>query len=189
MRWRDRYVETVTVKASDIQPHPNNPKIHGENQLSALTGILDEVGKVDSLKAYRRADGKLVYWDGHARMGLDPNEKWRVDVYDLTENEVKVILRAFDPVGWLAQQSKVQIETLMQDDLQEHNTRLSALLADQAKQLGIGIETGTERPKDSAPQLTGLEYRIIILCKDEADQSRLLRRFEEENLNCRALIS
>jgi ParB-like chromosome segregation protein Spo0J len=43
--------------------------------------------------------------------------------------------------------------------------------------------------QDTAPQLGKLEYRVVIDCFDEAEQTRLLQRFNKEGFSCRALIS
>lgn len=134
--WRDRYVETITVKAGSIEAHKNNPKVHGEAQKAALTGLLEEVGKVDSLKAYRNKKGDLVYWDGHARMSLNPDETWRVDVYDVSEGEVEVLLATFDPIGWEAEQSREKIAMLM-ENIQVGNADLMQFLSDQHEKLGL----------------------------------------------------
>src|SRR5262245_13437920 len=144
--WRDRYLETVTVRAGDILPHALNPKIHPAQQLEPLGAILEDVGKVDSLKAYRseREGGKLVYWDGHARMGLRPDEVWRVDVYDLNDAEADLLLASFDPVGWQAEQSRAQLESLMQG-IQTGNASLQEFLSKQAEEAGI-IPTDAKAP-------------------------------------------
>ncbi len=42
---------------------------------------------------------------------------------------------------------------------------------------------------DAMPQLAGLEYRVIVDCKDEDQQRALLERFEKQGLSCRALTS
>lgn len=115
LEWRDRYVETVIVRADEIAAHPRNPKVHGEFQKEALTGLLADVGKVDSLKLYRNAEGKLICWDGHCRRDLKPDEVWRGDVYDLTEDEVLLLLASFDPIGWQATQSAVKLNDLLRD--------------------------------------------------------------------------
>ncbi len=75
------------MRVGDVLPHPMNPKIHPESQLAPLRGLLETVGKLDSLKAYRseRAGGALVFFDGHGRQSLDPNAEWDVDIYDLTD--------------------------------------------------------------------------------------------------------
>src|SRR5262245_48831565 len=146
--WRDRYLETVTVRAGDILPHALNPKIHPAQQLEPLGAILEDVGKVDALKAYRseREGGALVYWDGHARMGLRPDEVWRVDVYDISDAEADLLLASFDPVGWEAEQSRAKLDALMQD-IQTGNADLMSFLSKQTEEAGIIPATA----KDTKP--------------------------------------
>src|SRR5262245_9409622 len=159
--WRDRYLETVTVRAGDILPHALNPKIHPAQQLEPLGAILEDVGKVDALKAYKseREGGALVYWDGHARMGLRPDEVWRVDVYDISDAEADLLLASFDPVGWEAEQSRAKLESLMQD-IQTGNADLMSFLSKQAEEAGIipgdgsgGTERDAEAQTDRAEEL------------------------------------
>lgn len=132
-RWRDRYIKTVLLPAGSIQPHPRNPKIHGDAQIAALGGVLNEVGKLDSLKAYESATagGKLVFWDGHARAGLDPDEKWRVDIYDIDDAEAEIALATFDPVGYLAQIHAENMAQIMAG-IDTGNAELVQFLANQA---------------------------------------------------------
>ncbi len=188
IEWRERYIETVTLRAGDVLPHPNNPKIHPANQLEPLSGLLEEVGKVDSLKAYRseREGGKLVYWDGHARMGLRPDESWRVDVYNLTDAEVDLLLATFDPIGWQAEQGRAKLEALM-SDITTGNAALMSFLSQQAE--SVGIISAEDNGADTSTQVGALEYRVIIQCESEAQQAELLQRFEDEGLKCQALIS
>lgn len=42
---------------------------------------------------------------------------------------------------------------------------------------------------DASPQLDGLTYSVVVTCKDEADQGKLLEQFEADGLTCKALIS
>lgn len=44
-------------------------------------------------------------------------------------------------------------------------------------------------PPTTAPQLTGMIYKIVIECKDEAHQVELLGEFEQRSIKCQALIS
>ena len=47
-----------------------------------------------------------------------------------------------------------------------------------------------EKKASGAPQLdSGMEYRVVVDCQDELQQTELLDRFESEGLKCRALIS
>lgn len=141
IEWRDRYVETITVRADEIAAHPRNPKVHGEFQKEALTGLLADVGKVDSLKAYRDASGKLICWDGHCRRDLNPAEMWRVDVFDLQEEEVLLLLASFDPVGWQAQQSAVKLNDLLRD-VSTGQAAVMEMLSREAERCGAIAELG-----------------------------------------------
>jgi hypothetical protein len=53
----------------------------------------------------------------------------------------------------------------------------------------LSIETKGPPVLDSSPQLGQMEYRVIVDCRDECQQTELLDRFEKEGLSCRALIS
>ena len=45
-RWRNRRVAVVTLPCGEVEPHPLNARTHGADQLGAVKGLLDEVGKV-----------------------------------------------------------------------------------------------------------------------------------------------
>jgi hypothetical protein len=42
---------------------------------------------------------------------------------------------------------------------------------------------------DASAKLDGLEYRIVIECRDEMHQVELIDRFEAEGLKCKPLMS
>jgi ParB-like chromosome segregation protein Spo0J len=42
---------------------------------------------------------------------------------------------------------------------------------------------------DTGPQLADLNYQVIISCKDENEQRKMIARFEAEGLKCKVLIS
>lgn len=42
---------------------------------------------------------------------------------------------------------------------------------------------------DTSAQVGDLQFRVIVICESELQQSELLERFESEGLNCQALIS
>lgn len=126
------------MRVGDILPHPFNPKIHPETQLAPLRGLLETVGKLDDLKAYRseRAGGALVFFDGHGRQALDPDAEWDVDVYDLTDAEADLAVATFDPIGWEAEQSRVKLDGLLRE-VSTGNEALLNLLTKQAEEAGI----------------------------------------------------
>jgi DNA modification methylase len=126
------------MRVGDVLPHPMNPKIHPESQLAPLRGLLETVGKLDDLKAYRseRAGGALVFFDGHGRQALDVNAEWDVDVYDLTDAEADLAVATFDPIGWQAEQSRVKLDELLRE-VSTGNEDLLNLLTKQAEHAGI----------------------------------------------------
>lgn len=52
-----------------------------------------------------------------------------------------------------------------------------------------GAKAADEKGKRTGRALGGLQYRIVIDCKDEDDQTRLLEWLERENVSCRPLMS
>lgn len=178
-QWQDRYVETITVRAGDVEPHPLNPKIHGESQLAPLRGLLSTVGKLDSLKAYRseQAGGKLVYWDGHGRMSINPSEEWRVDVYDLTDAEAAVVIASFDPIAYQAQMSRQRLDQLLRE-VETGDAALQQMLTDLSKSKGLyleaydvmmdspspraGNDNDQDEPKPSPPPQQAYPLAIVV---------------------------
>ncbi|HEY7218993.1 MAG TPA: DNA methyltransferase [Candidatus Binatia bacterium] len=138
MKWRDRKIETVRMRVGDVLPHPMNPKIHPESQLAPLRGLLETVGKLDSLKAYRsaRAGGALVFFDGHGRQSLDPDAEWDIDIYDLSDAEADLAVATFDPIGWQAEQSRARLDELLRE-VSTGDAALLELLAKEAEAAGI----------------------------------------------------
>jgi hypothetical protein len=131
----------MRMRVGDILPHPMNPKIHPEGQLARLRGLLDTVGKLDDLKAYRskRAGGALVFFDGHGRQALDPDAEWDVDIYDLTDEEADLAVATFDPIGWQAEQSRQKLDELLREVSTGEQT-LQQMLSDLAAQNGLYVQ-------------------------------------------------
>jgi DNA modification methylase len=193
-QWRDRKIETVRMRVGDVLPHPMNPKIHPEGQLAPLRGLLETVGKLDDLKAYRseRAGGALVFFDGHGRQSLDPDAEWDVDIYDLSDAEADLAVATFDPIGWQAEQSRVKLDELLRD-VSTGNAALMDLITKQAEEAGIVPPMASNPPGaggddfDTTPEETQTRVRYgdlwecgehRVLCGDsskEEDVDRLLQ--------------
>ena len=47
----------------------------------------------------------------------------------------------------------------------------------------------TEKAAKGGGHMGGLEYRVVVDCQNEIQQTELLDRFQQEGLKCRALIS
>ncbi len=122
IRWKDRILRLERVRAGDIQPHPQNPRTHGAKQMNVVLGSLSETGKTRALYAFP-ADGKgakgdfsrLMYYDGHGRVALDPDEIWPVLVTDLTAAEVYRELIIGDASTGLAEYDANMLEAVIRE--------------------------------------------------------------------------
>lgn len=137
--WRDRITEFKRMRISEISGHKRNPKRHPKNQADAMTGLLNEVGKADVLKAYYNAEGKLTLWDGHLRQGLDPNQEWWIAITDLNDDEANKMLVMFDPIAAMAEYESQQLDSLLRD-VNSGDEALQAMLA--------GLAEGVTMPTD-----------------------------------------
>jgi len=106
-------VGLVRVRARDLVPHPKNPRVHPESQLAALRGIFREVGFASAVIGRRLPDGRVQVLDGHARVGLLPDEELPVLLLDVTEEEGEKLLATFDPVAAMAQQDDAKLRELI----------------------------------------------------------------------------
>lgn len=117
------------MRAGDVAPHPNNPRLHPPAQLDPLRGLLEAVGKAGTLSAYysKRNGGKLTYWDGHGRRDLGPGELWHVAIYDLTDEEVDLLLVSHDEITLLAERD-ARLQSQLLAGLEAEDQALDALL-------------------------------------------------------------
>lgn len=197
--WRDRKIETRRMRVGDILPHPMNPKIHPEHQMAPLRGLLETVGKLDDLKAYRseRAGGALVFFDGHGRQALDIDAEWDVDIYDLSDAEADLAVATFDPIGWQAEQSRAKLDELLRE-VSTGNEALMNLLTKQAEEAGI-IPLNGNAPGaggddfDTTPEetQTRVEYGDLwqcgehrVLCGDSTNVEDVAKAMGGEKADC-----
>lgn len=183
MDWRNRIIEFKRMKVNEITGHERNPKRHPKHQADAMRGMLDEVGMVDTLKAYYGEDGKLRLFDGHLRQSLDPDQEWPVIITDLTEAEARLMLVAFDPLAALAERDAELLAGLMHD-VNVGDAALQQMLTDMAEDAGIvpkaspvATPPGIDRAEE-LQQKWGVEsgdiWRIdehLVICGDCRDSA------------------
>lgn len=146
--FRNRIIETIEVDVSTIKASPLNWRLHPEAQSNALAGLLKTIGITDTLIAYRDAQGELVLIDGHLRK--EQGGIWPVNVLDVTEEEAKLLLAVFDPIGDMAQMDAPALQRLLQGvdlvPIQDQDGGLTKLL------LGLASQSDTSpRAKVSDP--------------------------------------
>lgn len=110
-------------KLDDILFNPSNWRIHPRYQQEALSGVLEEVGMVQTVIVNQRT-GNLL--DGHLRCQIYAREGYTeipVTYVDISEEEEKVILATFDPIGSHAATDKEKLKELL-DHIQTEDERM-----------------------------------------------------------------
>ena len=186
MNVRDRVKELRRVRAADLIPNERNWRTHPDRQRDALRGVLAEVGYADALIAYETSAGlKLI--DGHLRAETTPDAEVPVLVLDVTEAEAHKLLAVLDPLAGMAEADAAALTSLL-DEVETDNPALAALLDELGSASGSEPDDLEAEP-DTAPQLGGLEYRVIVRCADEQQQAALVARLEGEGFPCQPLMS
>ena len=127
---KDRIKELRRVPANSLLSHPDNWRVHPENQSNALQGLIDQVGIADAVLVYENDDKELMLIDGHLRKDLLGEEMIPVLVTDLDEEEAKLILATHDPITELATQNDETLKRLLDNIEDSDNVNLQRLLED-----------------------------------------------------------
>ena len=137
MSWKNRIVGHGEQPAISYMANPLNWRIHPKAQREALTGILSDVGWVQSV-IVNRVTGNVV--DGHARIeeALKLGDETPVPFVEveLSEEEEQKILLTLDPISAMAAADKANLEQLLRD-VSTDNAAVSGMLEELAKTNGI----------------------------------------------------
>jgi hypothetical protein len=192
---RNRIVAHRRVRAADLKPHPLNPRTHDDAQRHALRGLLAEIGLARSVLAHvADADrplgdaAPLTLIDGHLRREELAAAEVEVEVLDVTDAEARALLLAIDPLARLAGYDGAAL-----DDLRAVVERDSDAVAELWAALDAGsarvqkaLDEATRPPRAPPPREA---FYVLVECRDEAEQLRLLQRFKAEGLKCSAKMS
>ena len=185
MKVRDRIKELRRVRAADLQPNPRNWRTHPAAQQDAMKGILAEVGYADALLTRETPEGGLMLIDGHLRAETTPDQDVPVLVLDVSEAEAAKLLATLDPLAALAGTDSAKLDALLRE-VETGSEALQQMLDQMAQDAGIvpPVEDLSEPP---TPNLDA-KFAIVVNCESEQEQLELLERFEQEGLECRALV-
>jgi hypothetical protein len=186
---RNRIKRHVRVRAGDLVPHELNPRLHPESQRRALEALYRAIGFARSLLAYELPDGRLKLIDGHLRASLDPEQEVEVEVLNVNDAEARALLLSIDPLTQLADYDVASL-----DELRRQTPTESEALADLWQSIarsGAAVEEALRNSRRSAREEKALpeQYLILVECAGEQEQTALLRRFKQQGLKCKALIS
>lgn len=187
---RNRIVKHVRIRAGDLIPHELNPRRHPERQRRALLDLYEKIGFARSLLAYELADGRLKLIDGHLRKDLTPEAEVDVEILDVSDAEARALLLSIDPLAQLAENDEERLA-----ELRRLTPALSESLTSLWDQIGQAA-TATKQAIDEARKETPTgvnpppeQFLILVTCGSEDQQVALLQRFQDEGLDCRALLS
>lgn len=150
MSWKNRIVGHGEQPAISYMANPLNWRIHPKAQREALTGILSDVGWVQSV-IVNRVTGNVV--DGHARIEemLKLGDETPVPFVEveLSEEEEQKILLTLDPISAMAAADKANLEQLLRD-VSTDNAAVSAMLEELAAENGLSFngDEGSEEQKE-----------------------------------------
>jgi len=184
----------IRVKLGDLKPWADNPRQISKGQAEKLAESWDEFGQVETIAV----GPELEVYNGHQRLNvllalhgkdyeIDARQSDRA-LTDAERRKLVVLLHAGATGEWswdaLASWDAPKLTAWGFD---------SELLGGWKRDvvaLGNLLESKSgDNDDDSSPQMSGLEYRIVIDCASEQHQTELLERFAQEGLECRALIS
>lgn len=145
---RQRIIETVFVKASELKKNPLNFRTHPEDQRRDVEKLLEEIGQVAGLLARRESDGSILLLDGHLRTDIADDRVLRVDITDLTEEEGRLILALFDRTTGMAGINLAKAQGLLAG-LQASRPGWRLQLSDAAKAMQAQARQAAQRMNSS----------------------------------------
>lgn len=104
INWRSRIVKSGKIRASEIKPHPANPRRHPEAQQEVIAGSFDEIGQIAPIIINVNND-YLVDGEDRSHLALAQRGDVEVDAIwvNLTEDEHLKALAYLDASTGLAQ--------------------------------------------------------------------------------------
>ena len=182
---RNRIRELKNVRAADLIANPLNWRAHPEQQRTAMTAILAEVGMVDALLVREVEGGQYEIIDGHMRAALMPHEEVPCLVLDVTPEEATKVLLTFDPLAAMAEANSANLDALLRE-VEFGEAALQELVSGLAEKVGLydqGQEPETEALVEDDGQYTGKVEAPIYTPKGERPAvSELTDRTKAEQL-------
>jgi len=181
--------QIVTMKRSELKSAAYNPRVINDTEKKKLRAGLKK-HKMVQPPTWNKRSGILV--GGHQRLSqLDvlaggKDYELQVAVIDVTEAEEKEINILLNNSMAQGTWDLPKLEDLLRDP----GIDIFGTGFDQLDVERLFGSFPKEEELDVAAQLAnGMEYRVVVDCTDELQQTELLDRFGNEGLKCRALIS
>jgi hypothetical protein len=133
------------IRVADLEEAPWNFRIHPDDQRSALSGLIDEIGFFGYPDVYEARAGVFRLCDGHlrkdvliAKYGVDAEIE--VNVTDFTEEEARKVTLTKDHLAGLAQADPAKLDELL-SEVETDSDAVRQLLEDLAAENGLGEQS------------------------------------------------
>lgn len=190
--WRNRIIGHGTEAPDQLLANPANWRIHPKHQQDALSGILNEIGWIQSVIVNQRT-GFVI--DGHLRVALaiSHNEPEIPVVYvDLSEAEETLALATIDPIGAMAATDKELLDSLLRD-VSSADAGVMSMLSDLAEKNGLHFDGANPEPGednlDPGDDRYKEQYGVIIVATSESEQQRIYEELTEQGYTCRVVVT
>lgn len=142
INWRSRIVKYGKIAASQITPHPNNPRKHPQLQRQAVAASFDELGQIAPI-LINVNNGYLVDGEERSWLALGQGDDVEVDAIwvDLSEEEHNKALVYFDATGDLATYDAERLALLL-EDVNSDDSAIQQMIADLQEMAISGMPEG-----------------------------------------------
>lgn len=171
----------MKIPLTELKPFPGNAR---RGNVDLLVESLRELGQYRPLivNADRTVLAGNHTLEAAARLGWNEIECHLLDVDEQTARKINLVDNRSNDVA-------TYDDVLLIDLLHEVESLTGTGYTDADLEKLIASSEKIEEP-DPEPSMGGdLEYRIVVDCRDEAQQADLLQRFDAEGLTARPLIS
>lgn len=186
MQFADRVKEMRRVKPEELRPHPDNWRLHGQDQRSALRYVLGRIGIAGVSVAYDDPEWGLTLIDGHMRQS-EVSQEIPTVILDVTRAEAQMLLLSMDSISAMADREDAKILKLVQDTYDPGGDYLETVRAMigsiTAKQDDVLSEADAIIEQEKAladlpryplaPELNENYDYVVILCRTERDYAAL----------------
>ena len=172
--WVNRIIGEGEVAPDQLLANPLNFRVHPRGQRDALEGVLDQVGYIQRV-IVNQTTGHVI--DGHLRVesAISKGQETIPVVYvELTEDEERLVLATFDPLGALAgQDAEVLADLLSQVEADDEAVQalLDEMIHNDSKQ-------ATEHPEmEITPLFMEKSDYIVLVFDNEIDWTAAVDTF------------
>lgn len=184
-------LEIVYRDPKDLKADPRNARTHSKKQINLLVAAYKEFGML--VPILLKPDGTIGAGHGRHEAALVAKlEKVpTITKHGLSDAQWRAFMIADNKLamagsGW---DEKILVTELTELRIGDFNMELIGFTKVELTGLGIPGFEATGGADAETNRIGGMQYAVIVRCKDEADQLKQLERFSKEGLKCEALIS